>query len=223
MKSSMRGNLDVKLPSPYLKRGKVATSSSKEGLDSRAAKSIASQPWSPGRAFLEWCLEGSQVAPRLREQDFDHLACLPRVQQGACWLSTPHVLAVSWMTATARSLLCSQTSHQSLRSVNTNHPWPLSLCAPLFRKPTSCLILHGPLSVLMVQNTSMSGFRERECLQVTQFWAFWGPRNINGRRCTPGNTHLLRSLLLFHAIAYDDVHHFSSKPLNYPLETAFLS
>lgn len=90
--------------------------------------------------------------------------CLPWVQQGACWMSTPHVLAVSWMTATARSLLCSHTTHWRLRSVKTNHPWPLSFCAPLFREPTSYLILHCPLSVLMVQNTSTSGLRARECV-----------------------------------------------------------
>lgn len=85
---------------------------------------------------------------------------LPLSAAGACAMSTPHMLAMFWMTTTAWSLLCFQTTHRSLRSVKTTIRDPcLSLCVPLFRKPTSHLILHCPLSVLTVQNTSICGLR----------------------------------------------------------------
>lgn len=156
------GHLAVKLPPPYLKTGKVATSSSKEGLDSRAANSIASQPWSPGRAFWTDVWKVLRLLPGPENKLLITWQCLPRVQQGACWQSTPHVLAVSRMTATARSLLCSQTSHQSLCSVKTNSSVTLELvCAPL-QKTHFIFNSTLPPSSAMVQNTSMSSFRERE-------------------------------------------------------------
>lgn len=65
--------------------------------------------------------------------------------------------------------------------------------------------------------------RKRTCENDPVLGILGTKTNQRAGAVPPGNTHLFRSLLLFHAIADDHVHHLSPKPLNYPLETAFLS
>lgn len=48
-------------------------------------------------------------------------------------------------------------------------------------------------------------------------------KKLNGVKTPSMNTHLFCPLFFFHTISYNNVHHFSSKPLNYPLKTAFLA
>lgn len=156
--------------SERLKGGKAATSrpDKNKALCSGAAKSAQASPGQlrPARsAFLKWCVEGSEVASRLRWHGLTHLAvsrgCGQRHECSTCVLSA----LGDGPTPSCRL----QAANQSLHAMETSHPCPRGVCTPLFKKTTSQLSLHCPFSVLTVLDTrARMCFRDTELVEMAQ-------------------------------------------------------